>query len=253
MVGEIKTYPDRAGYTDARELATARAQAGVYVHGLDFVLEELGLTGAFTCCAARAFSCLHDLGSTVRPFGPARILRYQAERAKRGFELLRAGGRNAASGRPAGNGSTPSLAADINYCEAVRDLLRPRRYMSRERLSRPGDGAVLGDDVARFLGNRRLQRALELMAGAEPAERSRSETSHGGSRTSRTCGGSHDGRRSRPTTAGLRSGKPLPRGETLRVKRLPDEQILILAFVKMGGESSPWGIAYGRPGRSPRS
>jgi hypothetical protein len=46
-------------------------------------------------------------------------------------------------------------------------------------------------------------------------------------------------------------GKPLPRGETLRVPRLPDEQLMILAFVKMGGESSPWGIAFGRPGKRP--
>ncbi len=46
-------------------------------------------------------------------------------------------------------------------------------------------------------------------------------------------------------------GKPMPRGETLRVSRLPDEQMMILAFVKMGGESSPWGIAFGRPGKRP--
>ncbi len=46
-------------------------------------------------------------------------------------------------------------------------------------------------------------------------------------------------------------GKPLPRGETLRVARLPDAQMMILAFVKMGGESSPWGIAFGRPGQQP--
>jgi hypothetical protein len=44
------------------------------------------------------------------------------------------------------------------------------------------------------------------------------------------------------------AGKPLKSGETLRVKRLPPEQVLMLAFVKMGGESAPWGVAYGRPG-----
>jgi 2-iminoacetate synthase ThiH len=43
IVGEVKTYPDRGGYTDTRELATARAQAGVYVHGLDLVLQETSL------------------------------------------------------------------------------------------------------------------------------------------------------------------------------------------------------------------
>src|SRR5262245_34692416 len=42
-VGEVKTYPDRGGYTDSTELATTRAQAGVYVHGLRLVLDELGL------------------------------------------------------------------------------------------------------------------------------------------------------------------------------------------------------------------
>ena len=44
------------------------------------------------------------------------------------------------------------------------------------------------------------------------------------------------------------AGKPLRSGETLRVKRMPPEQVLLLAFVKMGGESAPWGVAYGRPG-----
>ncbi len=47
-------------------------------------------------------------------------------------------------------------------------------------------------------------------------------------------------------------GKPLPFGEKLRVPRLTDEQILVLAFVRMGGESAPWGVAYGRPGKAPK-
>ncbi len=44
------------------------------------------------------------------------------------------------------------------------------------------------------------------------------------------------------------AGEPLKSGETLRVNRLPTDQVLMLAFVKMGGESAPWGVAYGRPG-----
>lgn len=47
-------------------------------------------------------------------------------------------------------------------------------------------------------------------------------------------------------------GKPLPQGEKLRVPRVDPAQILILVFVKMGGESAPWGVAYGRPGKSPK-
>jgi hypothetical protein len=45
--------------------------------------------------------------------------------------------------------------------------------------------------------------------------------------------------------------RALPRGETLRVRRLPDETVLVLAFVRMGGESAPWGIAFGPPGSVP--
>ncbi len=45
-------------------------------------------------------------------------------------------------------------------------------------------------------------------------------------------------------------GRALPRGETLRVRRLPASSILVLAFVRMGGESAPWGIAFGRPDKA---
>jgi hypothetical protein len=47
-------------------------------------------------------------------------------------------------------------------------------------------------------------------------------------------------------------GKPLPVGEKLRAPRLDPAQMLILAFVKMGGESAPWGVAFGRPGKTPK-
>lgn len=47
-------------------------------------------------------------------------------------------------------------------------------------------------------------------------------------------------------------GRPLPAGETLRVHRLDSNQVMILAFVKMGGESAPWGVAYGRSGKPPK-
>jgi hypothetical protein len=40
VVGEVKVYPDRGGYTDEAQLATSRAQAGVYVHGLRLVHEN---------------------------------------------------------------------------------------------------------------------------------------------------------------------------------------------------------------------
>jgi hypothetical protein len=46
-------------------------------------------------------------------------------------------------------------------------------------------------------------------------------------------------------------GKPLPRYSTIHFPIAANEDALILAFVRMGGESSPWGIAVGHPGAKP--
>jgi hypothetical protein len=55
--------------------------------------------------------------------------------------------------------------------------------------------------------------------------------------------------------ASFAAGKPLAHGETLRVPKpgtsVQAKDILIVAFVRMGGESAPWGVAFGRPGRKP--
>ncbi|MFO0647462.1 MAG: hypothetical protein U0326_14575 [Polyangiales bacterium] len=47
-------------------------------------------------------------------------------------------------------------------------------------------------------------------------------------------------------------GAPLPTTETLPFPRVPDAERLVLAFVRMGGESVPWGVAIGRPDGAPR-
>lgn len=47
------------------------------------------------------------------------------------------------------------------------------------------------------------------------------------------------------------AGKPLPRGERKQVHLATDRDVLVVAFVRMGGESRPWGIAHGYPGKSP--
>lgn len=46
-------------------------------------------------------------------------------------------------------------------------------------------------------------------------------------------------------------GKPVPRGQKLAQYVASDEDILAVAFVRMGGESRPWGLAYGKPGEKP--
>ena len=46
-------------------------------------------------------------------------------------------------------------------------------------------------------------------------------------------------------------GKPTPRGEKVNVHVGDDDDILILAFLRMGGESRPWGVAFGKPEGKP--
>lgn len=48
------------------------------------------------------------------------------------------------------------------------------------------------------------------------------------------------------------AGEPLPRYDTIHHAIMPPEQALIVAFVRMAGESRPWGIAWGPVGSDPR-
>ncbi len=87
VVGEIKAYPDRGGYTDPAELAAARAQAGLYIHALDVVTASLGI-GSLIDVAREGFLVLTKPGSSWPSVRAREDLRYQARRAERGFELL---------------------------------------------------------------------------------------------------------------------------------------------------------------------
>jgi hypothetical protein len=165
IVGEIKTYPDRAGYTDCVELATARAQAGVYVHGLDLVIQELNVSAAFDVLR-QGFLVLSRPGFNQPSIRGGEDLRYQAERARRGFELLR----TTADSLPAPDGDTRLDAvsqAPTHYCETCVTFC-DRAEICRGAALKSGSAAVLGDDVVRFLGTVSLTRALELLQGALP-------------------------------------------------------------------------------------
>jgi hypothetical protein len=47
------------------------------------------------------------------------------------------------------------------------------------------------------------------------------------------------------------AGQPLPRGERRSIRVGEPSDALVLAFVRTGGESRPWGIAFGHPGEEP--
>lgn len=48
------------------------------------------------------------------------------------------------------------------------------------------------------------------------------------------------------------AGRAIDAAETLPWPRASREDALVLAFVRMGGEALPWGVAFGRPGETPR-
>jgi hypothetical protein len=168
VVGEIKTYPDRGGYTDRTELATARAQAGIYVHGLREVLAELGL-GSTMAVSSEGFLVLTRPGYSQPKIRAREDLEFQAERARRGLERLRAVAAQLSfdeEGEPR-NPIGAIRAAPTRYCE---DCIRfcDRANICRARAAEAGDPAILGRDAERLLGDISVNRALSLLSGERP-------------------------------------------------------------------------------------
>ena len=162
QVGEIKTYPDRGGYTDGGELAQARAQAGVYVHGLRLVVEALGLQERLSVSES-GFLVLSRPGSNFPSVRAGEDLKYQAVRAARGFNLLS----RAAQGLPPSPEEARMsgvLAAGTEYCQACIAFCERAERLPRQRAVQTGDPAILGDEVGRLLGEVDLHRASALLA-----------------------------------------------------------------------------------------
>jgi hypothetical protein len=167
MVGEVKTYPDRGGHTDSAELAGARAQAGVYVHGLDVTLAAMGLADRFTV-SRKGFLVLSRPGSNFPSIRAKEDLRYQAMRAERGFTQLE----RAADAIKAGTASVATICAAPTAYESACISFCDRASTCFTRALNSGNATVLGEDVARFLGPVNLTRAMELMSGAKPKDQS---------------------------------------------------------------------------------
>lgn len=53
-VGEVKMFPDRGGHTDPRQLASARAQAGVYEHALRLATTRAKISLSRACSRSRS-------------------------------------------------------------------------------------------------------------------------------------------------------------------------------------------------------
>ena len=171
-VGEIKTYADQGGHTHRSDLATARAQMGLYVHALEITLEDLGLADAMSV-SLQGFLILTYPGSNQPSVRSGEDLRYQLERARRGFELMEESAL-LLDGAYGDGGDTdeaslldlvlsaPTYFQDscISFCE--------RADACYQKALVDGEGVVLGDDVARFLNRIPLPRVQELIEGKSP-------------------------------------------------------------------------------------
>jgi hypothetical protein len=166
-VGEVKTYPDRGGYTDSTELATTRAQAGVYVHGLRLVLNELGI-GSHVRVSSRGFLVLTKPGYNIAKVRADEDLEFQAKRAERGFARLRAASQ--ITPRPDKDNPVEAVQrAATHYCDACVRFC-DRASLCQKRALEAGDPAVLGDDSKRLLGETSLHRAVALLRGDKPRD-----------------------------------------------------------------------------------
>jgi hypothetical protein len=170
-VGEVKVFPDRGGHTDPQQLASARAQAGIYRHALDLSVASLGLA-ADLLVARDGFLVFTWPGSNSPAIRVSEDLTYQAIRAERGFSRLEEVAASVVRDDDF-SADNPTLiervlAATTDYSEACLSFcdLAPRCHA---RAAEADDSIILGGDVKRLLGDTTITRALELIGGAEPA------------------------------------------------------------------------------------
>ena len=170
-VGEVKVFPDRGGHTDSQQLASARAQAGLYQHALDLVVGSLGLE-AQIAVATEGILIFTWPGSNSPAVRAGEDLTYQAIRARRGFDRLEEVAFKLVRDDDF-SADNPTLIqrvleAPTDYSEACLAFcdLAPRCH---RQAADADDPIILGGEVKRALGTTPITRALELLAGAEPA------------------------------------------------------------------------------------
>jgi hypothetical protein len=174
-VGEIKTYADQGGHTSRHDLATARAQMGLYVHALDVTLDGLGLTDRIHV-SRTGFLVLTYPGSNQPSVRSGEDLTYQLARAQRGFELMEEAALLMNGEYGSGDDDDPDSLidmvrhADTHFQETCLTFCE-RADHCYQRALELGRGVVLGDDVERFLTGVSLTRVDELLSGSQPTSR----------------------------------------------------------------------------------
>lgn len=172
QIGEIKVFPDRGGYTDPQHLATARAQAGVYLYGIESWLEAQGLLSHFEL-PTTGFLVFTWPGTSSPVVRAREDLSEQKERARRGFLKLdevaqRVVGVNIEEYNPDEYEAwvKHSRTAYAEKCWGFCDLAARCQLVA----VREDRGIVLGTEVSRALGAVSIGRTIELLNGAKPRD-----------------------------------------------------------------------------------
>jgi hypothetical protein len=177
---EIKSYPDRAGKTDASDVRGACRQAAVAVVALRGVAAQLGSADARTLVPARGDLVLRTPGSfrpTLRPMA----LEGEVDSLERALQEA-----------PRNLGETETLLATIgaaaaldvravveqvpnNYQERCREFCAPAAQC-KQRAQAEGDPVLLGSRAREeWAAAGSLERVLELLAGSGAAPRTPAE------------------------------------------------------------------------------
>lgn len=169
-VGEVKVFPDRGGHTDPAQLASARAQAGLYRRAMELTLEAAGLENQIAVDRT-GFLVFTWPGSNMPAVRANEDLTYQAIRAERGFARLEEVAHEIVRDEDfsADNAQLVDrvLHAPTSYSEACLSFcdLAPRCF---ERALKADLPIVLGAEAHQLLAGLTISRALELLHGAAP-------------------------------------------------------------------------------------
>lgn len=235
IIGEIKSFPDREGYTNPHNLSAARAQAGIYVHGLRIFLSN-ECSSKDIKVSDTGFLVFSKPGSNFPSVRAGEDFKYQAMRASRGFKHLQD---VADSLSPLSKSETEKklLHSDTDYSPGCFQFC-DRAPACLEKATVAERPIVLGEDVAKFVGEISLKRVIELVNGGKTTD----ETEIDFVKRFQELEGSKSVKKIRA----YEKGKPLPRREKKMVRVLPDNQTVYLSFIRMGGESLPWGISWSK-------
>jgi len=169
-VGEIKVFPDRGGHTDPGEIATARAQAGVYQHALQLTVDAMNLENP-PIVSTNGFLVFTWPGTNSPVIRPNEDLTYLAKRAEKGFDQLDRVAADLISRQEANLADVDTkdwiAHSRTEYKETCWSFcdLAPR---CQDLAVAEDRGIVLGAEAGKLLGNVTVSRATELLDGATP-------------------------------------------------------------------------------------